>query len=80
MPYNTSMRKAYIFLVLGIWVAVLPYLGFPYSWKDILTTISGFGLIYFSFTFYQEFKSKKNKKRETFDNFSENKFKGGEEK
>lgn len=67
------MRKAYILLMMGIWVAVLPYLGFPYSWKDILTTLSGFGFIYVSFTLYKESKTKQNKE-ETFDNFSENKF------
>lgn len=72
MKYNTSMRKAYILLVLGIWVAVLPHLGFPYSWKDILVTLSGLGLIYMSFTSYKESKARQNKK-ETFDNFSENK-------
>ena len=66
------MRKAYILLVLGIWVAVLPHLGFPYSWKDILVTLSGLGLIYMSFRSYKESKARQNKK-ETFDNFSENK-------
>ena len=68
------MRKAHLFLILGIWVAILPYLGFPYSWKDTLTTVSGLGLIYFSFTFHQKSKLKVNKKKEIFDNFSENKF------
>lgn len=68
------MRKAYILLILGIWVAVLPYLGFPYSWKDVLTTLSGFGLIYVSFIIYKESKKKENKEEKTFDNFSENKF------
>lgn len=72
------MRKARIFLILGIWVAVLPYLGFPRSWKDILMTLSGLGLIYVSFMLYKEFKAKQNKE-ETFDNFSENKFLGEEE-
>ena len=60
--------------MMGIWVAVLPYLGFPYSWKGVLTTITGVGLIYFSYILYQEAKMKGNKKEETFDNFSENKF------
>lgn len=55
----------------GIWLAVLPYLGFPYSWKDILFTLSGLGLIYFSYTLYQE-SEVKNNSPETFDNFSEN--------
>lgn len=71
--YNVSMRKAYIFLILGIWLAVLPYLGFSYSWKDVLTTLSGLGLIFVSFMLYKESK-KGEVEKETFDNFSENKF------
>jgi hypothetical protein len=65
------MRKAYTLLILGVWVAILPYLGFPYSWKDILFTLSGLGLMYFSFVLYREYQSKENKEK-NFDNFSEN--------
>lgn len=75
MKYNTCMRKAYMLLVLGIWMAVLPYLGFPYSWKNILTTLSGFGLIYVSYMLYRELKIRETKEEKTFDNFSENEFK-----
>lgn len=64
------MRKAYLLLILGIWVAVLPYLGFPFSWKNILFTVSGFGLMYFSYVLYKESKAKEKEK--TFDNFKEN--------
>ena len=69
------MRRARVFLILGIWIAVLPYLGFPYSWKDILTTLSGLGLIGMSYMLYRELKTKEIKKEKTFDNFSENEFK-----
>jgi len=72
------MRKMRIFLILGIWIAVLPYLGFPYSWKDILTTLSGLGLVYLGFKLYKESKMVEIKEEKTFDNFSENKFKGEE--
>ena len=74
MKYNISMRKAYIFLGLGIWITALPYLGFPYSWKDILFTVSGLGLIYLSYVLYKDYKIEENKesKKKTFDNFSEN--------
>ena len=61
------MRKARILLILGTWVAVLPYLGLPYSWKNILFTITGLGLIYFSYVLFRNSKKKKN-----FDNFREN--------
>ena len=72
---NISMKTARILLILGVWVTVLPYLGFPYFWKNILMTLSGFGLIYISFILYKESKIRENKK-ETFDNFKENKFEG----
>lgn len=65
------MKKERIFLFLGIWVAILPYLGFPSSWKDILSTLSGLALIYLSYTLYKEFQTKEIKEK-TFDNFSEN--------
>ncbi|HEV7424549.1 MAG TPA: hypothetical protein VGO21_05195 [Candidatus Paceibacterota bacterium] len=66
------MRKERILLFLGIWVAVLPYLGFPLSWKNILFTISGLILMYFSYILYKESQAKRTLKKETFDNFSEN--------
>jgi len=67
------MRKARIFLILGIWIAILPFLGFPSSWKDILTTLSGFGLIFVSYLLYREHKTKEGgKSPQTFDNFKEN--------
>jgi hypothetical protein len=65
------MSKARMVLILGVWVALLPYLGFPYSWKDYLFTISGFLLIYVSYALYSEQK-KSEKQPEVFDNFSEN--------
>ncbi|MEX2028830.1 MAG: hypothetical protein WD988_05015 [Candidatus Curtissbacteria bacterium] len=72
------MHKARILLILGIWVAVLPYLGFPSSWKNILFSLTGLGLVFFSYVIFKE--SRVNKPpEETFDNFSENKFKEREE-
>jgi hypothetical protein len=65
------MHRVRTLLILGIWVTVLPYLGFPYSWKDILFSVSGLGLIYFSYVFYNEFKEN-DKQKKTFDSFREN--------
>ncbi len=64
------MKRARILLFLGLWVAVLPYLGFPHTWKNILFSLSGLGIIYFSFILYREHK--KREKKQNFDNFSEN--------
>jgi hypothetical protein len=71
------MQKGRIFLFLGIWIAILPYLGFPYSWKDILTTLSGLGLIFLGYMMlYKKSKTGEMKKEKTFDNFRENNFTG----
>lgn len=64
------MRKERMLLILGIWVTILPYLGLPYFWKDILSTLTGLGLICFSYILYRDYKAKAN--TETFDNFREN--------
>ena len=79
MKYNVSMRKAYTFLIVSIWVTVLPFLGFPYSFKSVLVTLTGLVLIYLSYMLYKEIKIKEVKEEKTFDNFSENKFESVEE-
>ena len=68
------MLKARILLIFSIWIAILPYLGFPSVWKNILFTLTGLGLALFSYMLHREFRVVKKKKPvETFDNFSENK-------
>jgi len=66
------MRKARILLALGTWLVILPYLGFPYSWKDILTILTGLGLVYLSYMLYRDYKKKEDKNKEkSFDNFKD---------
>ena len=60
-----------MFLGLGIWVAILPYLGFPYSWKTVLFTLTGLGIIYLSYVMYQENK-KDGAEDSALDHFKEN--------
>ena len=66
------MRKAQILLFLGVWITILPFLGFPYSWQDALTALTGLVFIYLSYTLYKNYKAKEHKEK-TFDNFRENK-------
>jgi Na+/phosphate symporter len=73
------MRRAYTLLILGIWVAILPFLGFPISWKNILFVLTGLGLMYFSFMIYKDALKKGEVANQIFDNFSENKFVNEEE-
>ena len=65
------MRRIRALLFFGIWVAILPYLGFPYFWKNFLLTVSGLVLVFFACILYKEEKMRKSDKK-TFDNFSEN--------
>lgn len=64
------MRNARIFLSLGIWAAILPFLGLPYSWKDILFTLTGLLIVYLSYSIYR--KEKPSTSSKNFDNFRDN--------
>lgn len=67
------MRRIRTLLFFGIWIAILPYLGFPYFWRNVLFTVSGMVLIGFAYVLYAE-HNKRNRKNggRTFENFSEN--------
>jgi len=65
------MLRARMILLIGVWVAILPYLGFPYLWKNVLFTITGLGIIFLALVLFKEHKTR-NKIKETFENFSEN--------
>jgi len=52
------MRKERTLLVLGIWVAVLPFLGFPNTWRSVLFVITGIMLVYLAYLFRLEAKAR----------------------
>lgn len=60
-----------LLLIIGLWVIVLPYLGFPTFIKNILFIITGLALIYLSLVVRKSFKKETPIKR-LFENFSEN--------
>lgn len=67
------MKIARILLILGTWIAILPYLGFPYSWKQFLFTLSGLAVMYVAYLLYKKEKiDTDNTASIHFDNFSEN--------
>ncbi|HCY17816.1 MAG: hypothetical protein UR70_C0014G0015 [Candidatus Nomurabacteria bacterium GW2011_GWB1_35_20] len=65
------MSKVKIIFGLSVWVTILPYLGFPYSLKNVLFSVTGLGLIYLTYMLYKDFKAGETAEK-TFDNFSEN--------
>ncbi len=67
------MNKVKVLFIFGVWVGILPYLGFPFGLKNILFSLTGVGIIFFSYTFIDH-KKKHEVEKEVFDNFSENNF------
>jgi hypothetical protein len=47
-----SKQKGIFFL--GIWVAILPFLGFPLSWKRTLALVSGAYIAYLGYLLNKE--------------------------
>lgn len=58
-------------LILGVWTAILPSLGFPYSWKDILTVLTGLVFMCLGYLLYKDYKAMEDKEK-IYDNFKEN--------
>ncbi len=50
------MRKEKTLFIIGLWVMILPFLGFPNSWRKVLFVITGFLIMYVSYLFYLEVK------------------------
>ena len=63
------MQRVKVLFLLGLWIAVLPYFGIPFFWKNILFTISGLFLTIIAYLMYRETK---RYERNLFDNFREN--------
>jgi hypothetical protein len=53
-------------LFIGLWVAILPYLGFPLFIKNILFLLTGLLIMYLAFVLYRSLKDKGQKDVETF--------------
>ena len=53
-------------LFIGLWVAILPYLGFPLLIKNILFVLIGLLIMYLAFVLYRSLKDKQQKDVETF--------------
>ena len=71
------MKKERMLLIIGVWAVVLPFLGFPTTWKNVLFSLTGAVIIYFAYVLYNQSKESEASKNEntetkTFENFSEN--------
>lgn len=50
------MSKQKTIFFIGLWVAVLPFLGFPGSWKRIFFVATGVGLAYLGYILNKQAK------------------------
>lgn len=66
------MRKERILFFIGIWVAILPYLGFYESWRRVLFIMTGLSIIYLAYLFYLEVKIRLNKDENRIKSFIDN--------
>jgi len=55
------MRKEKTLLIIGLWVAILSFLGFPSTWRKILFLITGLAIMYLAYLFYLEVKARLSK-------------------
>ena len=66
------MRKEKTLLIIGVWILVLPYLGFPNSWRKLLFVFTSFAVIYLSYLYYQQEKLRKPKGDDNTKTFVDN--------
>lgn len=52
------MRKERTLLVIGLLVAILPFLGFPNNWRRLLFVLLGVALVYLAYLFYKQAKAR----------------------
>ncbi len=50
------MKKEYTLLVLGIWVMIFPYLGFPYLWRVWILGVTGLCICLVAWRFWKDKK------------------------
>jgi hypothetical protein len=52
------MRKEKTLFIIGLWVIILPFLGFPTNWRKALFVITGVAIVYLAYLFYLEVKAR----------------------
>lgn len=43
------MSQRQVLMVFGVWLAVLPFLGFPSDWKPVLACLSGLLVVFLAY-------------------------------
>lgn len=66
------MRKERSLFIIGFWIIILPFLGFPDNWKKVLFIITGLALFYLAYLFSFEARSRISKSKNTEKSFVDN--------
>jgi len=66
------MIKQRTIFILGLWTAILPFLGFPNSWKKVLFLITGLFIAYLAYLLYREKKGVVSVKEHRADTYTDN--------
>ncbi len=66
------MRKERTLLIIGVWVAILPFLGFYENWRKILFVLTGICIVYLAYLFYTEARIRLNKDNDKIKSFIDN--------
>lgn len=66
------MRKEKTLFIMGLWIVVLQFLGFPNTSRKVLLVITGFLIIYLAYLFYIESKMRIIKNSERSKTFVDN--------
>jgi hypothetical protein len=66
------MRKEKTLFIIGLWVMILPFLGFPNSWRKVLFFITGLAMMYLAYLFYLEVKARLAKHEDHSKTFIDN--------
>jgi len=66
------MRKEKTLLIIGLWVLLLPFLGFSITWKKVLFSITGLAIVYLGYLFYLEAKNRLSKDTDHSKTFVDN--------
>ncbi len=52
------MRKEKTLFIIGLWVSILSFSGFPLLWRNILFVLTGIAIMYLAYLFYLELKAR----------------------
>jgi len=68
------MTKDLVIIILGVWVALVPFLGFPNQWDTIIFMLSGFAIVVFMSLLRRDLTHRLTNERQYGSNRRENSF------